>query len=134
MHHYILFVYVNSNYLFNNKFANIDKITSLYQDRISFWNIKDYKIPKNTIPIFTIPKIIIQIFTIQIFTIQIFTIQIFMIPIFAIHKNMIPNSKISPICIQESFNINISHKLFDYKITYVNSHHENINCILKNWF
>jgi hypothetical protein len=31
------------------------------------------------------------------------------------------------ICIPESFNTKISHQLFDYKITSVNSQHENIN-------
>ena len=31
------------------------------------------------------------------------------------------------IYIPESFNTNISHQLFDYKITFVNSQHKNIN-------
>ena len=31
------------------------------------------------------------------------------------------------LCIQESFNTNISHKLFSYKITFLNSHQENTN-------
>ena len=31
------------------------------------------------------------------------------------------------ICIPVSFNKNISQKLFDYKITFVNSQHENAN-------
>ena len=30
-------------------------------------------------------------------------------------------------CIPESFNTNISHPLFDYKITFVNYQHENTN-------
>ena len=30
------------------------------------------------------------------------------------------------ICIPESFNTNIEHQLFDYKITFVNSKHENM--------
>ena len=30
-------------------------------------------------------------------------------------------------CIPESFNTNISHKFVDYKVTFVNSQHENIN-------
>ena len=41
-------------------------------------------------------------------------------------------------CISESFNTNISHQIFDYKITIVNSHLENTNSkgnfVLKNWF
>ena len=41
-------------------------------------------------------------------------------------------------CIQESFNTNISHQLFDYKISFVNSKRENTNLredfVLKNWF
>ena len=40
-------------------------------------------------------------------------------------------------CIPESFNTNISHQLFDYKITLLNSQHENMNSkgdfVLKNW-
>ena len=42
------------------------------------------------------------------------------------------------VCIPERFNTNISHKLFDYKITFVNSQQENTNSngdyVLKNWF
>ena len=45
---------------------------------------------------------------------------------------------IKPICIPESFNTNISHQLFVYKITYVNSQHKNTNSkgdfVLKNQF
>ena len=41
-------------------------------------------------------------------------------------------------CIPESFNTKISHQLFDFKITFVNSHSENKNSkgdfVLKNWF
>ena len=40
-------------------------------------------------------------------------------------------------CKLESFNINISHQLFDYKITFVNSQRENTNSkgdfVHKNW-
>ena len=36
-------------------------------------------------------------------------------------------SKIKSICIPESFNTNISYQLFDYKITFINSQHENTN-------
>ena len=42
------------------------------------------------------------------------------------------------ICIPESFNSSISHQLFDYTITFVNSQHLNINSnggfVLKNRF
>ena len=33
------------------------------------------------------------------------------------------NHNLTPFCIPESFNTNISHQLFDYKITFVNSQH-----------
>ena len=33
------------------------------------------------------------------------------------------NSSDNRICLQESFNTNISHQLFDYTITFVNSQH-----------
>ena len=36
-------------------------------------------------------------------------------------------SKRKYFCIPESFNINISQQFFDYKITFVNSYHKNIN-------
>ena len=41
------------------------------------------------------------------------------------------------ICLPESFNINISHQLFDYKITFANSQHKTLircNFVHKNWF
>ena len=42
------------------------------------------------------------------------------------------------VCIPESFNTNISHQLFDYKITFVNSQRKNTNSKgdfkLKTWF
>ena len=41
-------------------------------------------------------------------------------------------------CIPESFITNIPHRLFDYKITFVNSQRKNKNLegdfVLKNWF
>ena len=38
------------------------------------------------------------------------------------------------ICMPESFNTNISHQFFDYKITFVNSQRENTNLKgLTNW-
>ena len=42
------------------------------------------------------------------------------------------------ICIPESFNTNISHQIFDYAITFLNSQNQNENSkddfVLKNWF
>ena len=41
------------------------------------------------------------------------------------------------LCIQGNFNTNISYRLFSYKITFVNSQHENTNSkcdfVIKNW-
>ena len=41
------------------------------------------------------------------------------------------------VCIPESFNTNISHQLFDYTITLVNSQHKNTNSkddsVHRNW-
>ena len=39
----------------------------------------------------------------------------------------IPKVIKNSICIPESFNTNISHQVFDYKITFVNSQYENSN-------
>ena len=46
-----------------------------------------------------------------------------------IHVNQ---KSVKTICIPEGFNTHISHHLFDYKITLVNSQHENSN--LKSYF
>ena len=39
---------------------------------------------------------------------------------------------IKNICIPESFNTNISHQLFDYTITFVNSQHQQIQKVI--WY
>ena len=62
-----------------------------------------------------------------------------------VSKNFLKNSNrkifllkngINTFRIPESFNINISHQFFDYKITFVNSHRDNTNLngdfVLKN--